>query len=351
MNGRQPRQVIDLKDWPSADRALWLAGIAPQIGLQREKRHAQTLRPKSVERAANGYGWFLAMVGKEIDAPGPAERVTPESVAAYFEALRQRENKNRTIKTRLFHLRTALRIMVPKADFDWITRPGDIPLDTLLPDEIKEKPFIPTSRQLFDWGLRLMDAPPMAQWPASAHRKMQICQDYRNGLIIAFLACLAPRLGSLAQMRLGTNLLPCEGGYQVRLDTSIVKNKRALEYNLPPQLTPYMDRYLAEIRPLLLDEAKYDQLWGNGNGGPLRYQSVETILFRQSEKEFGHAFGPHTARHALASSLAAVDPTNPGLAAVVLGVSEGVVNGYYRRARQRDAAMKFQQDLAQERRP
>ncbi|WBO60411.1 hypothetical protein GT370_06365 [Acidocella sp. MX-AZ03] len=152
MNGRQPRQVIDLEDWPPADRALWLAGIAPQTGLQRGKRLAQTLRPKSIERAANGYGWFLAMVGKEIDAPGPAERVTPESVAAYFEALRQRENKNRTIKTRLFHLRTALRIMVPKADFDWITRPGDIPLDTLLPDEIKEKPFIPTSRQLFDWG-------------------------------------------------------------------------------------------------------------------------------------------------------------------------------------------------------
>jgi hypothetical protein len=38
-----------------------------------------------------------------------------------------------------------------------------------------------------------------------------------------------------------------------------------------------------------------------------------------------------------------------GLAAVVLGITEGVVNAHYRQARQADAARKFQQNLREER--
>ncbi len=349
---KPPKQLVAVEKWPPQERVLWHEGIQPATSLRCGRRHAETLRAKSIEHAAKGYGWFLAsqaLHGPLDPALGPAERVTLASVASYVNFMRGRQNKNRTIKSRLFHLRTALRIMIPAGEFDWITRPDGVSLDVWLPDEPAEKAFLPTTRQLFDWGLELMQIPSQAEWPASSHQRLQLCRAYRNGLMIAILACLAPRVGSLSKMRLDKNLVWRNGEYRVRLQGSIVKNKRDQEYAIPPQLTPYVSQYLAEIRPLLLDPSSCDAVWGNGKGSVLSCQAVQTILFRHSRKKFGHGFGPHIARHALATSLAHADPLNPGLAAVVLGVSEGVVQAHYRQARQRDAAQKLQLHLRAER--
>ena len=56
------------------------------------------------------------------------------------------------------------------------------------------------------------------------------------------------------------------------------------------------------------------------------------------------AFGAHRFRQAFASALAEADPTNPGLAAVILGITEAVVNAQYRKARQVDAARKLREE-------
>jgi len=344
--------VLPVAAWPSQDQALWAAGTAPASGLRRRRRHAETLRPSSIELAWKGYGRFLAVLaalGPFDPELGPGERVTFETVALFFDALRAEGNKNTTIKGRLFHLRTALRIMVPQQDFDWLTRPDGCSLDALLPAEPKDKPFIPSAVQLFQWGMRLMQAPEPGAWPSSADDCLQICRAYRNGLIIALLACRAPRVGALAKMRLGTNLYRQNGEFWVRLQSAIVKNKREIEYSLPPELTPCLDRYLADIRPRLLDPAQTDAVWGNGKGGAFTCRSIETMLFRASLGEFEHSFGPHIARDALASTLAAADPRNPGLAAVILGITEGVVSAHYRKAHQADAARKLQADLREER--
>ena len=194
-----------------------------------------------------------------------------------------------------------------------------------------------------------MQAPEPGAWPASPDESLQICRDFRNGLIIALLASRAPRVGALSKMRLGKNLYRQNGEFWVRLQSAIVKNKRELEYSLPPELTAFVDRYLAEIRPRLLDPAHTDAVWGNGNGGAFTCRSIEKMMFRASLREFSHSFGPHIARDAFASTLAEADPSNPGLAAVVLGITEGVVAAHYRRAHQADAARKLQANLKDER--
>jgi integrase len=150
-------------------------------------------------------------------------------------------------------------------------------------------------------------------------------------------------------MRLGKNLYKRNGEYWARLQSMIVKNKRELHYSLPKALTAYIDRYLAEIRPLLLDPIATDSVWGNGDGGAFTYRSIGTMIFRQTANKFPENFGPHRFRHAFASTLAEVDPTNPGLAAVILGITEAVINEHYRKARQADAARKLQANLREER--
>jgi hypothetical protein len=350
--GRTPSDMIlRFENWPAADQALWHAGTTPTQGLRR-RRHADRLSSRSIQAAWQGYGRFLAVL-KQYDQHhllaeerSPAERVNFESVALFFDALRAAGNVDNTIKARLFHLRTALHIMVPKADFDWLTQPDGQSLDSLLKQELDDEASPPSATALFQWGLELMPDTPL---PGAQTPRLKFCRNYRNGLIIALLACRAPRVGSLAAMRLGKNLYKLNGEYWVRLQSSIVKNKRELEYSLPGELTLLIDRYLVEIRPLLIDAGRDDAVWGNGDGGRFTYRSIETMIFRQTGRRFAQAFGPHLFRHAFASALARHDPNNPGLAAVILGISEGVVHEHYRRARQADAAVKFQACLRQDR--
>ncbi|OYV37138.1 MAG: hypothetical protein B7Z80_13665, partial [Rhodospirillales bacterium 20-64-7] len=301
--------------WPEQDQACWRAGTDPITGWSpRRQRHADTVTPRTIELAAESYGRFCQVLDDDglLDPDiGPAERVTPITILHFINELRSVGNGNITIKTRLFTIATALHIMAPGEDFSWITRPMGIPLDAFLTATPKEHLFVPRSDVLFEWGLSLMTTAPL---PTAKFQRLEACRDYRNGLIIALLACRAPRLGSLAQMRIEKNLCKSNGEYWVHLQSMIVKNKRELHYSLPGALTPYIDRYLAEIRPLLLDPASTDAVWGNGDGGAYTYRSIGTMIFRRSAERFDQSFGAHRFRHALASTLAAANPHNPGLA-------------------------------------
>lgn len=342
--------VLPVSAWPAIDRQLWESGTAPPGGLRRSRgRYAASLTPCSVRLAAKGYGRFLAIQaanGQLNPDLGPSARVTLESVADFFDALQGAGNVDNTVKGRLFHLRMALRVMVPDADFDWITRPGGVSLDALLLQEPDDEPPPASSAALFKWGMALMAD---AALPTQEFQKIAFCRAYRDGLIIALFACRAPRLGSLAAMRMGKNLYKLNGDYWVRLQSMIVKNKRELEYSLPPELTSCIDRYLSDIRPVLLDPAVDDAVWGNGDGGAYTYRSIETKINRLTKQKFGRAYGPHMFRDAFASSMAEFDHGNPGLAAVILGITERVVNAHYRKARQIDAGRKLQSNLHQER--
>ena len=59
---------------------------------------------------------------------------------------------------------------------------------------------------------------------------------------------------------------------------------------------------------------------------------------------FGIAFGPHRFRHAIATTAPMRDPSHPGVAAGLLGISKEVVEQSYNRAGQSQAAIDF--DLA-----
>ncbi|NNM57536.1 hypothetical protein [Acidocella sp.] len=338
--------------WPQKDQQCWREGTDPIAGLRRP-RYADTLTPRSIKAAWQSHGRLLHILAEHglLDPDiGPAARVTFESVALYFDELRAAGNSDNTIKGRMFHLRTGLHIMAPKVSFDWITRPDDVPLDAILKQELRDDLFVPDAKLLFEWGLSMMTDQPL---PEDSTERLETCRKFRNGLIIALLACRAPRLGSLSQMRLGKNLYKRNGEYWARLQSMIVKNKRELHYSLPEILTPYLDRYVSEIRSKLLDPVATDAVWGNGDGGAFTYRSIQTMLFRRTQAKVGQkfdaAFGPHRFRHAFATALAEADPTNPGLAAVILGITEGVVAAHYRQARQADAARKLQANLAEER--
>ena len=74
------------------------------------------------------------------------------------------------------------------------------------------------------------------------------------------------------------------------------------------------------------------------------------MINRESKKHFGRGFGTHLSRKVVATEISKRDPRNPGLAAVILGISVDVADTYYRKNRQEIAALKFLKNLKEERR-
>ena len=180
--------IMPVEFWPRQDQQCWHTGTDPIPGLHRP-RHADTLTPRSIEAAWESYGPLLDILAKcgQLDPDiGPAARITYEVVGLYFDELRAAGNCDNTIKARMFHLRTALHIMAPKVKFKWITRPDDVPLDAFLKQEPHDDLFVPDAKLLFEWGLSLMTDQPL---PDDTAKRLEACRDYRNGLIIALLAC------------------------------------------------------------------------------------------------------------------------------------------------------------------
>ena len=288
----------------------------------------------TIRNAMRGHGRFLAVLAAEglLDpAVPPAARVTPAHVRAYLAALRAAGNTNNSIVTRFFDLQAALTIMHPDLDFSWLTSPGGTSLRSLLPATRRRMEPI-DSAELLAWGHALMDDALRRRHPIVRGTR------YRNGLLIVLLAVLAPRLRSVAALRLERQIIAHGNGYRLVFTGQDVKNKRHIEYAVPPELVPRIEHYLMVERVELLGDQRHDAFWVNRNGAMLGARGIEGVIRRASRTRFNKTFGTHAFRHALATTAARMDPSNPGLAAAILAISQAVVGEHYNRARQEEAA-------------
>ena len=128
-----------------------------------------------------------------------------------------------------------------------------------------------------------------------------------------------------------------------------MKNKRALSYSLPAELNDAMGWYLTELRARAVSVDDHGFLWVCEDGSPFQYSGIGKMCRVESEKWLGIKMGPHRHRHNLATMMADEAPENPGAAATVLGISEGVVDRHYAQARERKAHELNQQALQEAR--
>jgi len=109
------RRLLPVADWPGIDRSLWEAAMGGP--------YVATLNPVTIPLVAEGYGRWISALASEgrLDAGlHPADRVTPASVQAYIDVLREAGNNKPTIVARLGQLAAALRIMEPRRSFTWL---------------------------------------------------------------------------------------------------------------------------------------------------------------------------------------------------------------------------------------
>ncbi len=329
-----PPLVWPLDAWPDIDRQLWHTGMdfSDLFAIP----HAAGLAETTINNARKAHGRFLAVLaeGGVLDwTARPADRLTRQHARLFVRELVACGNTHNTINARVQALFCAMRIMEPKSDFKWLIEN----LDQLTID--RRDIAVIDSRDLEAWGVELMERASASLDPV--YRQIW----FRNGLMITILATLAPRLRALSSMQLGKHAQrTSSGGWDLWFPARAVKTQRLIDYPVPQRLWSYVDRYVDRERKELLDGKMCDSFWIGKFGEKLGVRAIEGLIRRASEAKFGEAFGTHRFRHALATTAAYIEPTTPGLAASILGISERVVTEHYDKVRNHSAFERFQSD-------
>ncbi len=175
------------------------------------------------------------------------------------------------------------------------------------------------SGELVDLELRLMEK------ARQKRNEVRYLGQYRDGLLIAFLALVPIRLRNLADLALGRTLIKIGSGWMVRFPPETTKTHRTLEYEWSTFLVPALEDYLTTYRPLPIqrdgrwNREAGESLWISLDGSPMPFGAISDRLTRQTRAAFGYAIRAHAFRHAAVTTLALDDPDHVLAGAPLLG--------------------------------
>jgi integrase/recombinase XerD len=342
------RRPLPLAAWPAADRAAWMAALAPGDVLEPGGAAARW-RAHSRRNVEGGWGHFLAWLardGRLDEGVGPQARATPERMAAYVTALRARDNAPQTVLLRLEHLDRFLGAVAPGCDRRWLKRLLAC-LRTTAGSGRDKRARLQSAHELFALGLRLMTLAEVEE-RTSLHR----AAVYRDGLMIALLAARPLRRRNFAALELGRHLQRDGGGWRLVISGAETKTGRLLDLPFPEILAPALERYLTVYRPVLMARRGRwyrpagEALWLSAHGSPLSEVALYFRLMEHTQAAFGRVVNPHLFRDAAATSIALEDPARVRIAAQVLGhAAFATTERHYNLARSQDAASAWHQVL------
>jgi integrase/recombinase XerD len=315
---RAPLTVgLPFESWPGSHQHAWLEATRDGDILS-GRGPAAHWRPKtgrSVHKAVGNYLRFERESGRPIDGQTIAQLLTDNSLRDYIVVLRRRLAP-RSVVTQLGHLSLAISVMTPAAD----RTPIKLAVARLTPTAV------PTRRKagrlvspvvLLELGHQLM-----AAWQhRRGHDPRLNAMDYRDGLMIAFLALCPVRLDNLAQMRIGEHLRFAGKRVGVAFTAREMKGGRALEFDWPDELRPALTLYLNRVHPMLCDLPQIGApLWPSlhRRKRQMGASGMYTRILQVTAKHLGCSINPHMFRDAAATFIAETIPERALLAAGVL---------------------------------
>jgi len=337
------RLSLPFDRWPMADQTLWHAAIAEGDILDGAGPcvdWAETTRANS--RKAYAYWlWWLDASGLLDTNEAPCDRLTPERIAAYVRTLEARVASS-TVFTYILDLLAYVKRIAPKHDWSWLTDIKNRLWARSQPARDKTNRIRP-SRDLFALGIRLMDT---ADQASCRYNRLGREIQYRDGLLIAFLAARPIRLKNLAALEVGRHLIRIDGVHWLHIEAHETKNRRHIEVALPDELTLYLDRYIKRVRPRLCDGCKTDRLWVSCFQTALSEGVIRYHVCKYTKAAFGTAISPHLFRDCAATSVAIEDPEHVRVATAILGHhSPKTAQKFYDQSRMLSAGRHYQSAL------
>jgi integrase len=319
--GKAPeRACMKLALWPERDRALWLGALSDD-DIFGDGGDRAGHRPASNWKTEKGYGrWltFLAIKGLLDTAVHPADRITPDTVRLYIEALQAAGNGTQTQMGRLQELGEMAKIMDPGRDWSFIAKIASRIRARHKPVRDKRLTFV-SSVELLELGLKLMDT------AAGYGTRRQQAVAYRDGLLIAFLTLVPIRRKNLAELSIGETLIQAGDVWVISLPGGAMKNEDPLDRLWPEILLPYLQTYLDVHRPYLASLTGRwtgdigGALWVSTDGSRMTQMALYERIRARTKDAFGHAVNPHAFRHAAPTTWAIEDPATVGAASAHLG--------------------------------
>ena len=339
---------MPIAKWPPIDAVAWATSLKPGDLLD-PGGLASRWAPRSRRQVVVAYGRWLQWLedhGAIDRAVGPAEHVTRDLVTLYADDLHTKLSPF-TVASYIQLLNDALRAMAGDIDWKWIGRaPGRIREQGIPRREKRSRLQAPD--RLVELGKRLM-AEADGEF---ADAPLEAAILFRSGLSIAFLAYRPIRMSNLEMMKTGDQLVGGNGKWRVAFTAAEMKGRRPLEFPFPSDLVPFLERYLAVHRPVLLGCGERQEpmsalpLWVSRDGQQLGYQTLGHHIQLQTNAEFGARINAHLFRDCAATFIAIVDPDHArNIAAILSHASMKTSEGHYNQANDLEAGRQYHKTL------
>jgi integrase len=317
--GKAPeRACLKVEFWPQEDSRLWTIACTQGDILDDEMGSRAGYSAISNEKDRKGYGRWLNHLGfhdREALKLVPADRITPDRVKAYVTRLEELGASSQTLLARLQELGAVAKVMGPDRNWTFINKLAARIRARHKPS--RDKAVRHLSNELVDLGLKLMTG-------ADPTRGVDAAVQYRDGMVIAFLALVPLRRRNLAGLQLGRGLLRVGDRFLVTFTEDETKAGTPIEMFLPDVLLEPLKVWLEVWRPLLAERTGRwhkpagDALWLSSHGSPMTQMALYDRIRLHTAAAFGEAINPHHVRHTAATTQAIADPTHVRITAPLL---------------------------------
>lgn len=332
------RRSLRFDEWPQVDRESWEKVVAPGTVFGGRGPGAHWAA-RTKETNLRNYGRWLAFLKNSSQLDGkcsPELRVTSERVEAYHDQLKPLMAP-RSVVSLLVGLKVTIMAMAPDLEWQWLK---DIcnTLDRNSLPSVDKQARLRAMQEIFTAAINQLEQ--LRRMPLEG--RSLLCA-YRDTLMIGLMAARPLRRRNLADLRIGTHLTRRRGVWHIDVPHYEVKNRRyPLEFDLPPELVPFLDFYIEHVRARFLRDEPRDHLWVSWDGTAMAPNSIYHCMCRRTEELLGTKINPHLFRDCAASSLALESPEFARAAAPLLGhTSFATTERHYIQARQIDASRKL----------
>jgi integrase/recombinase XerD len=346
----RPRLSLIVGDWPELDRALWVAAKAPAGFLEAEKP-ASRWSPARQRIGEQAYGQWLALLDRngELDpASTLGDRATEDRLRGFVAGLQGRVAPV-SVAMMVGALLRMLAVLEPQRDWATLARVYGHLKQTATPSRNKLGRMV-AAADLFELGLRLMDT-----CEDGPDRPAYVATRHRDGLLVATLIACPMRLANLTGLVIGRHLIVDGGEYRIKLAAAETKTGRPYSAAIPPELMPYLDRWLQVYRPRLqsIARAQVDpgtHLWLSRWGRPMGSNAIRHQIEARTQRAFGKPVWPHLFRDCAVTELVDCAPEEIGITPDLLGHADlRTTHRHYIQAHGMTAHVRVQEMIARRR--
>ena len=300
--------MLPFATWPAEDRNRWETAFAAGDGFDEggPGAHLAAATRKSRQESYGRYLGFLSAQHSVLLNRDPEARINQELLAEYI-AWRGPSCSQRAMAADLDFLHGALKLLCLDTDWSWLLK--IIRRLSSTAPRSSQRYHLVTSDRLFTFGTELMDRA-IADAEVDECTRSSHAFQYRDGLMIAFLALIPLRSRTFAALRIGHHLKKAGGLWELEIPAADTKSRRPLEFPICDELSKRIDLFLERFREHVPGAASHAALWPSIDGGPMTAGAIYMAINRQTKKAFGFGVSLHRFRHAAASLWSTNDPVN-----------------------------------------